>query len=522
MTLTRDMFGYGGNPPIAAWPNGARIAVQFVLNYEEGAERCVLDGDKESEAFLSEIIGAAPFAGARHMSMESIYEYGSRAGVWRILDLFQQRGVPLTVFAVALAAKKHPAVIERMLKDGHEIASHGLRWIDYKDVPRPVEREHMEQAVAILTDLCGAPPLGWYTGRTSVHTRDLAAAHGGFLYDADDYSDDLPFWSAVTKTPHLIVPYTLDANDMRFATAQGFNAGAQFETYLRDAFDVLYAEGEHRPKMMSIGLHCRLIGRPGRFGALQRFLDYVLSHDDVWVCRRVDIARHWRAQHPHPDDGSKAGDYMGEGTISVNSPDMNAAPGMNTGSGINAATGIDAATHNESDMTRTEFIARYGGVYEHSPWVAERYFDSGALAHEQSSSVPPSSVPSSIILAFQRIVDEASYEEQLALLRAHPDLAGKLAISGGLTEASSAEQKSAGLDQCSAEEFAEFQKLNNEYTQKFGFPFIFAVSGFGREEILAAFRRRVHHDAREEFQTALAQVHKIAAIRLEKLAQESA
>ena len=298
-TYPRDLRGYGATPPKADWPGGARIAVQFVLNYEEGGENCILHGDAASETFLSEIIGAQPFAGARHMSMESIYEYGARAGVWRLLDLFKSRGVPLTVFAVAMAAERHPAVIERALADGHEIASHGLRWINYHGVPVETERAHMAEAMAILTRICGTRPLGWYTGRTSENTRQLVAEHGGFLYDADDYSDDLPFWSRLAPGPHLVVPYTLDANDMRFAAAQGFNSGDQFFTYLKDAFDTLYEEGADRPKMMSVGLHCRLVGRPGRFASLKRFLDYVLKHDKAWVCRRVDIARHWHARHPY-------------------------------------------------------------------------------------------------------------------------------------------------------------------------------------------------------------------------------
>jgi allantoinase len=273
--------------------------VQFVLNYEEGGENCVLHGDPASETFLSEIIGALPFQGARHMSMESIYEYGSRAGVWRLLDLFKSRGVPLTVFAVAMAAERNPAVIERALADGHEIASHGLRWINYHGVPVETERAHLAEAMEILTRLCGSRPLGWYTGRTSENTRRLMAEYGGFLYDSDDYSDDLPFWSKLVDAPHLIVPYTLDANDMRFAAAQGFNSGDQFYAYLKDAFDTLYEEGAKAPKMMSIGLHCRLVGRPGRFASLKRFLDYVLKHDKAWVCRRVDIARHWHTHHPY-------------------------------------------------------------------------------------------------------------------------------------------------------------------------------------------------------------------------------
>ena len=296
----RDMIGYGPKPPNAKWPGGARVAVQFVLNYEEGSENCVLHGDKASETFLSEIIGALPFEGARHMSMESFYEYGSRVGVWRILELFRSRQIPITLFAVAMALERHPGVVEAVLKDGHEIASHGLRWINYHGVPESVEREHMAQAIAIQKRLTGERPLGWYTGRTSEATRRLVAEEGGFVYDADDYSDELPFWSRLVDRPHLVVPYSLDANDMRFATNQGFNSGAQFEAYLRDTFDTLYVEGEHTPRMMSVGLHCRIVGRPGRFAALKRFVDYVRTHDKVWFARRIDIARHWITTHPYP------------------------------------------------------------------------------------------------------------------------------------------------------------------------------------------------------------------------------
>lgn len=298
----RDLIGYRGQPPHANWPNKARIAVQFVLNYEEGAENCVLHGDPASEMFLSEIIGAQPFEGRRHLSMESIYEYGSRAGVWRILELFRSREVPLTVFAVAMAMERHPEVIEACLKAGHEIASHGYRWINYDGFSESLEREHMERAIEIHQRVTGQKPAGWYTGRTSEHTRRLVAQYDHFEYDADDYSDDLPFWSRIeTQRPHLVVPYTLDTNDMRFATPQGFHTGEQFYQYLKDAFDVLYAEGESSPKMLSIGLHCRLIGRPARFQALQQFLDYALSHEQVWIPRRIDIARHWVTEHPYKD-----------------------------------------------------------------------------------------------------------------------------------------------------------------------------------------------------------------------------
>ena len=294
----RDLVGYGQRPPPAQWPAGARIAVQFVVNYEEGGENCVLHGDPASEAFLSEIVGAAPRPGQRHPSMESIYEYGSRVGVWRLLDLFARYEIPLTVFGVAMALERNPAVAEAAMAAGHEICSHGYRWIDYRDVPEDLEREHLERAIEIIRSLTGERPLGWYTGRTSERTRALVVEEGGFLYDADDYNDDLPFWTQVNGKSHLVVPYTLDNNDMRFATPQGFNSGDQFYSYLRDAFDVLYAEGEHTPRMMSVGLHCRLVGRPGRLAALARFIEYTRRFDDVWYGRRIDIARHWRAVHP--------------------------------------------------------------------------------------------------------------------------------------------------------------------------------------------------------------------------------
>jgi putative urate catabolism protein len=294
----RDLVGYGPNPPQADWPGGARLAVQCVLNYEEGGETSILHGDQASEAFLSEIVAAQPLPGVRHISMEQIYEYGSRVGVWRILRLFERKRIPLTIFAVAMAAQRHPQAIRAMVAAGHEIASHGLKWINYQYVPEDVERAHIRQAMDILTEVAGERPLGWYTGRTSPNTRRLVAEYGGFLYDADDYNDDLPYWAEVEGRPQLIVPYTLDANDMRFVSPQGFNSGEQFLAYLKDSFDVLYAEGADAPRMMSVGLHCRLVGRPGRLAALERFLDYAASHDGVWFCRRIDIARHWRNRHP--------------------------------------------------------------------------------------------------------------------------------------------------------------------------------------------------------------------------------
>ena len=298
----RDLVGYGRELPQAEWPGDARIALQFVLNYEEGGENNILHGDPGSEQFLSELIGAPSYP-ARHMSMESVYEYGSRAGVWRLLREFEARDLPLTIFAVAMALQRHPELATELVRLKHEIACHGLRWIHYQDVDEAVEREHLQQALAIITELTGTTPLGWYTGRDSPNTRRLVVEQGGLLYDSDYYGDDLPLWQQVETSngenkSHLVVPYTLDCNDMRFATAQGFNSGEQFFAYLRDSFDVLYAEGEHSPKMMSVGLHCRLVGRPGRFRALQRFLDYVQSQEKVWICRRIDIARHWIDRHP--------------------------------------------------------------------------------------------------------------------------------------------------------------------------------------------------------------------------------
>jgi allantoinase len=298
----RDLVGYGRNPPHAQWPGKAKIAVQFVLNYEEGGENSVLHGDKASEQFLSEIIGAAAFE-ARHLSMESIYEYGSRAGVWRILKEFEKRKLPLTVFGVSMALERHPELTQAFVELGHEIACHGWRWIHYQHMDEATEREHMRTGMDIIKKMTGVMPQGWYTGRDSPNTRRLVADHGGFLYDSDYYGDDLPFYTDVTKSngevvSHLVVPYTLDSNDMRFASPQGFNTGEHFFQYLKDSFDVLYAEGEEAPKMLSIGMHCRLLGRPGRMRSLQKFLDYIESHDRVWVCRRVDIAKHWLEIHP--------------------------------------------------------------------------------------------------------------------------------------------------------------------------------------------------------------------------------
>ncbi|MBV8769991.1 MAG: allantoinase PuuE, partial [Hyphomicrobiales bacterium] len=325
----RDMVGYGREPPHADWPNEARVALQFVINYEEGAENNILHGDEASEAFLSEIVGAQPWVGQRHMNMESIYEYGSRAGFWRLWRLFAERKVPVTVYAVAAAMARNPEAVAAMKEAGFELASHGLRWIDYRNIAREEERNHIEEAIRLHTEIAGERPLGFYQGRSSVNTIPLAMEEQGFIYLADSYADDLPYWIEGPHGPQLIVPYTLDANDMRFATPQGFNSGDQFFAYLKDSLDLLHAEGAERPKMMSVGLHCRLAGRPGRAAALARFLDYALAKGDVWMARRLDIARHWIARHP-PSGGYKP-----------------------------------------SRMPRALFIERFGDIFEHSPHIAE-------------------------------------------------------------------------------------------------------------------------------------------------------
>jgi len=299
MSYPRDLVGYGRRTPDPGWPGGARLALSIVMNYEEGGERSILHGDTESEAFLQEVVGALPLAGVRNIQVESIYEYGSRAGFWRLLRMLAARDVKVSVFAIGMALERHPEAARAIVEAGHEVVSHGWRWIDYQFVDEATEREHMRLAIESLTRVTGSRPLGWYTGRLSPNTRRLVVEEGGFLYDSDAYNDDLPYWVEVSGKPHLVIPYTLDNNDMKFGTPQGFSTGEDFFAYLRDAFDVLYAEGAEAPKMMSVGLHMRLAGRPGRAAALARFLDHVQRHDRVWVCRRIDIARHWLAHHPY-------------------------------------------------------------------------------------------------------------------------------------------------------------------------------------------------------------------------------
>jgi OHCU decarboxylase len=458
----RDLLGYGRTPPNPHWPDDARICVQFVLNYEEGGENNILHGDRASEAFLSEIVGAVPWPGQRNMNMESIYEYGSRAGFWRLWRMFTDRDMPLTVFGVATAMMRHPEAVAAMKEARWEIASHGLKWIDYKDFSTEEERAHIAEAVRIHTEVTGERPLGFYQGRTSEHTLRLTMEEGGFLYSADTYADELPYWVDGPKGPQLMIPYTLDANDMRFATPQGFNAGDQFYTYLKDTFDVLYAEGETAPKMMSVGLHCRLVGRPGRAAALARFLDYVASHQSVWVARRVDIARHW-LRHHRPAD------------------------------------------LRPSVMSRALFQESFGDVFEHSPWIAQSAHLAGLTTAQDTAE--------GLLAALIQALASATREQKLALIRAHPDLAGRLKLAD-LTADSQSEQASAGLDSLSEDEHARFLALNDAYKEKFGFPFIMAVKGRSKDEILQAFEDRMEHDADQEFETALGEVERIALLRL--------
>ncbi|MEM8689141.1 MAG: allantoinase PuuE [Pseudomonadota bacterium] len=469
MRYPRDLSGYGARTPAANWPGGARIAVQFVVNYEEGGENCLLHGDAASEAFLSETVGAEPWPGQRNWNMETIYEYGARAGFWRLHRLFTAKNIPVTVYGVATALARGPEQVAAMQEAGWEIASHGLKWIDYRDFSIEDERDHMVEAIRLHTEVTGKRPRGWYTGRCSMNTVNLAASEGGFVYVADSYADDLPYWHAHEGNQQLIVPYTLDANDMRFATPQGFNSGDQFFAYLKDSFDMLYAEGEAgTPKMMSVGLHCRLVGRPGRAAALDRFMDYAASHEKVWFARRLDIAEHWIATHP--------------------APSLDGRP---------------------SQMDRSQFIGAFGGVFEHSPWIAERAFD-GELGPAHDTAV---GLHSALARAFR----SASDEELLNVLKAHPDLAGKLAAAKRLTAESTAEQASAGLDALTDAERARFTQLNETYTQRFGFPFILAVKGRSKDEILANFQSRVDSARGAEFAEACRQVERIAMLRLKDL-----
>jgi urate oxidase len=466
MRYPRDLQGYGAITPEAVWPDDACIAVQFVVNYEEGGENCVLHGDSASEAFLSEIVGAQSWPAQRHWNMESIYEYGARAGFWRLHRLLTERQVPVTVYGVATALKRSPAHVDAMQKAGWEIASHGLKWVEHKGMDPDEERRQIAEAIRLHEIFTGQRPRGWYTGRCSENTIDLVTEEGGFAYVSDSYADDLPYWHEHAGRHQLVIPYTLDTNDMRFATAQGFNSGDQFFSYLKDTFDMLYAEGmAGAPKMMNIGLHCRLVGRPGRAAALARFIDYVKSHEKVWIARRIDIADHWASAHP-----------------------------------------FQPKKDSPSRLTADEFVARFGGVFEHSDWIARR-----AFAEELG---PANDTAIGLHAALTAVFRTASEAKRLGVLNAHPDLAGKLAQAKRLTESSTSEQTSAGLNALTDAERARFTDLNSRYVKTFGFPFIIAVRGLAKNDILAAFERRIGNDRQTEFDTACRQVERIALLRL--------
>ncbi len=459
----RDMTGYGATPPKANWPGGAKIAVQIVLNYEEGGENNILHGDAASEAFLSEITGAQPWPGQRHWNMESIYEYGARAGFWRLHRMMKD--IPITIYGVATALARAPEQVAAMKDAGWEIASHGLKWVEHKDMPEGEERAQIVEAIRLHTEVVGKPPKGWYTGRCSNNTIRLVAEQGGFDYVADSYADDLPYWMRFGDIDQLIMPYTMDCNDMRFGIQAGYTNGDQFESYLKDSFDYLYAEGaEGSPKMLSIGLHCRIVGRPGRAAALKRALDYMAGHEGVWFATRQQIAQHWAKEHPAP------------------------------------------TAQRPSEMTQEEFVAAFGGIFEHSPWIAER-----ACAYE---SGPTHDSARGVHNLLCRAFRSASDEERLGVLNAHPDLAGKLASAGRLTAESTAEQAGAGLDMLTDDERATFQKLNADYVARHGFPFIIAVKDNTKASILDAFHRRIGNDRDTEFAEACRQVERIAELRL--------
>ncbi|ATG34638.1 allantoinase PuuE [Phaeobacter piscinae] len=464
----RNMIGYGATPPDAAWPGKAKVAVQFVLNFEEGGENNILHGDAGSEAFLSDIAGVAPWPGQRHWNMESIYDYGARAGFWRLHRMFTAADIPVTIYGVASALARAPEQVAAMKAADWEIASHGLKWVEHKDMAEEEERAAIAEAIRLHTEVVGTRPRGWYTGRCSENTVRLVAEEGGFDYVSDTYDDDLPYWLEVGARDQLIIPYTLEANDMRFATAPGYITGEQFYQYLKDAFDLLYAEGEAgAPKMMSVGLHCRLIGRPGKAAGLKRFIDYIQGFDGVWCPRRIDIADHWAKTHPHQ------------------------------------------RRERPSQMTRARFVEAYGGIFEHSPWIAERAHDLElGPAHDRAIGLHN---------ALCRMFRSASEEERLGVLTAHPDLAGKLAAAKRLTAESTNEQASAGLDALTDAERTRFTQLNTAYVEKHGFPFIIAVRDHDKASILAAFERRISHDRACEFAEACRQVERIAEFRLKDL-----
>ena len=460
----RDFHGHGPTPPDANWPGGARVAVSLVLNYEEGGENAIIHGDAASEAFLSDIAGAQPWPGMRHANMESLYDYGARAGFWRLHRLFTSRALPVTIYGVATALARAPAQVAAMKAAGWDIASHGLKWIDHRDMDEATERAAIAEAIRLHTEVVGTPPTGWYTGRSSINTLRLAAETGALPWISDTYDDDLPYWAEFGDRDQLIIPYTLEANDMRFATAPGYITGGQFADYLIDSFDTLHAEGG---RMFSVGLHCRLIGRPGKIAGLIRFLDHAAQKGGAWFATRSAIAAHWAATHP---------------------PQRRDRP---------------------SRMDRATFVARFGSIFEHSPWIAERAFTLElGPAHDTATGLHN---------ALARVFRTASPQDREAVLRSHPDLAGKLAAARRLTPDSTAEQASAGLDALTDAERARFTALNAAYVERHGFPFIIAVRDHTRASILAAFETRLANDRATEFATACAQVERIALLRLQAI-----
>lgn len=464
----RDFRGHGPNPPHPHWPHGARIAISIVLNYEEGGENNLLHGDAQSEAFLSDIAGAAPWSGQRHWNMESIYDYGARAGFWRLHRLFTSRKIPITIYGVSSALARNPEQVAAMKSAGWEIASHGLKWVEHRNMSEEEERCQIAESIRLHTEVVGEPPRGWYTGRCSINTVRLVTETGLFDWISDTYDDDLPYWREQGDRDQLVIPYTLEANDMRFATAPGYIDGEQFFTYLRDSFDTLYEEGGlGTPKMFSIGLHCRLIGRPGKIAGLRRFLEYAQGRPDVWFARRIDIAQHWVKNNPH------------------------------------------CRIERPSEMNKERFLACYGSIFEHSPWIAERawHLELGP-AHDCAIGLHS---------ALTRVFRSATEEERRGVLRAHPDLAGKLAQAQRLTPESTAEQASAALDALTDEERSTFQRLNTMYVEKHGFPFIIAVRDHTKASILEAFEHRIQNDTMTEFSTACKQVERIAELRLRSL-----
>ena len=465
----RNLIGHFSNQRKISWPDNAKIAVQFVVNYEEGGENCLLHGDQQSEAFLSEIIGAQPWINQRHWNMESIYDYGARAGFWRLRDLFTEASIPVTVYGVATALARSPDQMLAMQKAGWEIASHGYKWIDYKDFSRADEAKHIKLAIELHKQVTGSSPKGWYTGRCSHNTVDLVCETGGFTYISDSYADDLPYWHIHNKKPNLIIPYTLDANDMRFAAPQGFNSGDQFFSYLRDSFNSLYQEGENgHPKMMSVGLHCRLIGRPGRIESLRRFLEYIDKHDHVWCPRRIDIANFWHQNYP---------------------------------------CDTEELLNRPSYMNRTKFLKKFSDIFRGAPWLAEATFELElGPAHDTLSGLHN---------AFCRAFRASEKDKKLALLAAQPNFIDEL-----MNEDPKSKIKGSQInrfDDLSSGNQALLLDLKDQYLSKFGFHMVISDININKVDIIEVIKERLKNDKKTEFFIACREIEKKALITLEKM-----